>query len=65
MYCRRERSASRGITDPLLNTDLFQWRFLIFGVTIILIMILRPQGIVPSRRRAVELKDRAGEVAPQ
>jgi len=55
----------RGISDPLLNTDLFQWRFLIFGVTIILIMILRPQGIVPSRRRAMELKDRAGEVAPQ
>jgi branched-chain amino acid transport system permease protein len=55
----------RGISDPLFDTDLFQWRFVLFGVLIILIMIFRPQGIVPSRRRAMELKDRAKEVAPQ
>jgi branched-chain amino acid transport system permease protein len=54
----------RGITDPILNTDLFQYRFLIFGIAIILIMIFRPQGLIPSRRRAMELKDRAKEVAP-
>jgi len=35
------------------------------GIAIILIMILRPQGIIPSRRRAMELKDRAKEAAPQ
>jgi branched-chain amino acid transport system permease protein len=55
----------RGITDPLTHTDLFQWRFALFGVVIIVIMILRPQGIIPSRRRAMELKDRAKEAAPQ
>jgi branched-chain amino acid transport system permease protein len=55
----------RGIKDPLFDTDLYEWRFVIFGVMIILIMIFRPQGIVPSRRRAMELKDRAKEVAPQ
>jgi branched-chain amino acid transport system permease protein len=55
----------RGISDPILNTDLFQYRFLIFGVAIILIMVFRPQGLIPSRRRAMELKDRAKEVAPQ
>jgi branched-chain amino acid transport system permease protein len=54
----------RGISDPLLHTDLFQYRFVIFGVAIILIMIFRPQGLIPSRRRAMELKDRAKEVAP-
>jgi branched-chain amino acid transport system permease protein len=27
-------------------------------------MILRPQGLIPSRRRAMELKDREKEVAP-
>jgi branched-chain amino acid transport system permease protein len=54
----------RGINDPLTHTDLFQWRFVIFGFAIILIMILRPQGIIPSRRRAMELRDRAKEVAP-
>jgi branched-chain amino acid transport system permease protein len=55
----------RGIEDPLFHNDLFQWRFFIFGVAIIAIMILRPQGIIPSRRRAMELADRAKEVAPQ
>jgi branched-chain amino acid transport system permease protein len=53
----------RGI--EVLGQDLFQWRFLMFGVMIILIMIFRPQGIIPSRRRAMELKDRAKEVAPE
>jgi branched-chain amino acid transport system permease protein len=55
----------RGITDPIFDTDLFQYRFLLFGLLIILIMIFRPQGLIPSRRRAMELKDRAKEVAPQ
>ena len=36
-----------------------------FGAVIIIIMILRPQGLIPSRRRAMELKDREKEVAPQ
>jgi branched-chain amino acid transport system permease protein len=47
------------------DTDAFQYRFLLFGLVIILIMIFRPQGLIPSRRRAMELKDRAKEVAPQ
>ncbi|HWB34804.1 MAG TPA: branched-chain amino acid ABC transporter permease [Rugosimonospora sp.] len=55
----------RGINDPITNTDLFQWRFVIFGAFIILIMIFRPQGLIPSRRRAMEFKDRAKEAAPQ
>jgi branched-chain amino acid transport system permease protein len=54
----------RGITDPIKHADLFQWRFVLFGIVIILIMIFRPQGLIPSRRRAMELKDRAKEVAP-
>jgi branched-chain amino acid transport system permease protein len=54
----------RGINDPFTNTDLFQWRYVIFGAVIILIMLFRPQGLVPSRRRAMELRDRAKEVAP-
>src|SRR3954447_3310245 len=46
------------------GTDLYEYRFAMFGVVIIIIMILRPQGIIPSRRRAMELKDREKEVAP-
>ncbi|MEV6300897.1 branched-chain amino acid ABC transporter permease [Actinoplanes sp. NPDC051861] len=55
----------RGIQDPFFDYDLFEYRFVIFGVVIILIMVLRPQGLIPSRRRAMELKDREKEVAPQ
>jgi branched-chain amino acid transport system permease protein len=54
----------RGIHEPFLDTDLYEWRFAMFGGLIILIMIFRPQGIIPSRRRAMELKDRAKEAAP-
>jgi branched-chain amino acid transport system permease protein len=55
----------RGIQDPIFHTDLFGFRFAIFGLVIIAIMIFRPQGLIPSRRRAMELKDRQKEVAPQ
>ncbi|HEY1176355.1 MAG TPA: branched-chain amino acid ABC transporter permease, partial [Phytomonospora sp.] len=36
-------------------------RDLIFGLALILIMVLRPQGLLPSRRRARELADRRQE----
>jgi ABC-type branched-subunit amino acid transport system permease subunit len=32
-----------------------EFRFLIFGAILVIMMIFRPQGIVPSRRRAIEL----------
>lgn len=35
-----------------------EWRPLAFGVALVLVMILRPQGLVPSRRRAREFEDR-------
>ena len=44
-----------------------EWRNVAFGVALVVVMILRPQGLWPSRRRAAELKDRqeeALEVAP-
>ncbi len=31
-------------------------RFLVFGAALVLIMIFRPQGLIPSRRRAAELR---------
>jgi branched-chain amino acid transport system permease protein len=57
----------RGVEFPkfLGVDDAFQYRFLIFGAMIIIIMIFRPQGLIPSRRRAAELADRAKEAAPQ
>lgn len=36
-----------------------EYRFLVFGAVLVIVMIFRPQGLIPSRRRAIELK---GEV---
>jgi branched-chain amino acid transport system permease protein len=36
-------------------------RFGIFGAVLVIMMIFRPQGIIPSRRRAAELKGGAAE----
>ena len=36
-------------------------RYGIFGATLILMVIFRPQGLIPSRRRAAELKGGAEE----
>ena len=51
----------RGVT--IFGTDAFQYRYVLFGLIIMLIMIFRPQGIIPNRHRAMELKDRAREGA--
>ena len=45
--------------------DASSYKFLLFGAAILLIMWFLPQGLIPSRRRTAELKDRATEVAPQ
>ena len=38
-----------------------EWRPFAFGVALVVVMILRPQGLVPSRRRAREFEDRKHE----
>jgi branched-chain amino acid transport system permease protein len=59
-----ERLRSLGVLEflPEQFRDPAKFRYLLFGVAMVLVMILRPQGLLPSRRRARELKDRAQEV---
>jgi len=40
----------RGV--EIAGTDAFEYRYLIFGLMIIIIMIFRPQGLLPDRRRS-------------
>jgi branched-chain amino acid transport system permease protein len=40
-----------------LNFDLTQLSFGIFGFLLVLVMILRPQGLIPERRRRLELTE--------
>jgi branched-chain amino acid transport system permease protein len=55
-----------GIVGPILGAaamiflpeyfrSLGDARFLVFGAALVVIMIFRPQGLIPSRRRALEL----------
>jgi len=39
------------------------YRPLAVGLALVIVMILRPQGLIPSRRRARELHDRQEEAA--
>ena len=50
----------RGI--EAFGVELYEFRFMFFGVILILMMIFRPQGLIASRRRAAEMKDRRKEV---
>ncbi|HEU4422551.1 MAG TPA: branched-chain amino acid ABC transporter permease [Pilimelia sp.] len=44
--------------------DFAEFRPLAFGVAMVVVMLLRPQGLIPSSRRATELADRAKEASP-
>ncbi|HEV7887433.1 MAG TPA: ATP-binding cassette domain-containing protein, partial [Acidimicrobiales bacterium] len=40
--------------------DINEYRQLLFGLALVLVMVFRPQGLLPSRRRAAELADATG-----
>jgi branched-chain amino acid transport system permease protein len=45
-----------GVAHSLhLNIDFTAIQFGVFGFFLLLMMVLRPQGMIPSRRRALEL----------
>jgi branched-chain amino acid transport system permease protein len=43
------------LSTRLFDFDLTQLSFGIFGFLLVIMMVLRPQGLVPERRRALEL----------
>lgn len=61
------RNAAAGdYLTSILNTllqanvrNISEYRVLVFGLILILMMIFRPQGLIPSRRRAAELAEAA------
>ena len=46
---------------PGLGEEVSRLKFIIFGLILVGIMLLRPQGLLPSRTRAAELKERGEE----
>ena len=56
----------RGVGDLLgVEFNAAEYRILVFGLVVIVMMIFRPQGILPNKRRAAEFADRRQEAVPQ
>jgi branched-chain amino acid transport system permease protein len=49
--------------DPATATVIANYRFLVFGLFMVIMMAWRPQGLLPSKRRAAELKPEVAEIA--
>jgi branched-chain amino acid transport system permease protein len=41
--------------DLLADIDFIQYQFLLYGIALVAMMLLRPEGLFPSRRRRREL----------
>jgi branched-chain amino acid transport system permease protein len=47
---------------PEVSREFSQYRVLVFGAVLVVMMILRPQGLWPSRIRAAELREGEGGI---
>jgi ABC-type branched-subunit amino acid transport system permease subunit len=50
------------ITIDLGTINFFNYQYLLYGLALVLMMLLRPEGLFPSRRRRQELHEAAGDV---
>ena len=48
-----------GETGRLAEIELSNWRYFIFGAALVIMMLVRPEGLLPSRRVAVEMHPEA------
>ena len=48
--------------DPSTATVIANYRFLVFGLFVVIMMAWRPQGLIPSKRRAAELQPETAEM---
>jgi branched-chain amino acid transport system permease protein len=42
--------------DFLASIQLSNWRYFIFGIALVILMLVRPEGLIPSGRRKAELR---------
>jgi len=55
------RNLGYGLGLPFLqNADLQSSKFMIYGLALVLMMVLRPAGLFPSRERLAELREGVG-----
>jgi branched-chain amino acid transport system permease protein len=53
------------ITNALMAVDFSQYKYGIFGVALVVLMLTRPEGIFPNRQRAVEMHGETAEEVEQ
>ncbi len=54
----------QGLHVPVLqNIDFVQYQFLLYGLALVGMMLLRPEGLFPNRRRQLELHGATDDVA--
>jgi branched-chain amino acid transport system permease protein len=46
----------------LADVQLSNWRYFIFGAALVILMLVRPEGLMPSRRAAAELHPDEGTI---
>jgi branched-chain amino acid transport system permease protein len=42
--------------------ELSNWRYFIFGAALVILMLVRPEGLLPSRRAKAELHPEEGTI---
>jgi branched-chain amino acid transport system permease protein len=53
------------VSNVLLALDLSAYKYGIFGVALVVLMLTRPEGIFPNRQRAVEIRGETAEEVEQ
>ena len=49
--------------DFLAHHDLKQDKFMVFGLALVLMMLIRPEGLIPSARRKAELHPETEDIS--
>ncbi len=51
------QSTSLAHSIGLVNVDFTNYRFMLYGVILVAMMLFRPEGLIPSRQRKAELRE--------
>ena len=51
------QSTSLAHAAGLVNLDFTNYRFMLYGVILVLMMLFRPEGLIPSRQRKAEFHE--------
>jgi branched-chain amino acid transport system permease protein len=59
----RLNEAIHGLGFEGTTVEVPKYKFLIFGMLLVVMMLFRPEGLIPSARRKAEFQDQEGEIS--